>query len=35
MSFADREGSIWMDGEMVDWRDATDAPADHTRCTMA
>jgi len=22
MSFADREGFIWMDGELVDWRDA-------------
>ncbi|MBT3620868.1 MAG: branched-chain amino acid transaminase [Porticoccaceae bacterium] len=22
MSFADRDGFIWMDGEMVDWRDA-------------
>jgi branched-chain amino acid aminotransferase len=22
MSFADRDGSIWMDGEYVDWRDA-------------
>jgi len=22
MSFSDRDGFIWMDGEMVDWRDA-------------
>ena len=22
MSFADRDGFIWMDGKMVDWRDA-------------
>ena len=22
MSFSDRDGYIWMDGELVDWRDA-------------
>ena len=22
MSFAERDGFIWMDGELVDWRDA-------------
>jgi len=22
MSFSDRDGFIWMDGEMLDWRDA-------------
>ena len=22
MSFADRDGFIWMDGKLVDWRDA-------------
>ena len=22
MSFADRDGFIWMDGELIDWRDA-------------
>ena len=21
-SYADRDGKIWMDGELVDWRDA-------------
>ena len=35
MSFADRDGFIWMDGELVDWRDAQNPPADTLACTMA
>ncbi len=30
MSFADRDGSIWFDGEMVDWRDAKVHVLTHT-----
>ena len=30
MSFADRDGTIWFDGELVDWRDATVHVLNHT-----
>lgn len=30
MSFSDRDGVIWMDGEMVPWRDATTHVLTHT-----
>ncbi|GAB1258486.1 branched-chain amino acid transaminase [Aurantivibrio plasticivorans] len=30
MSFADRDGVIWMDGELVDWRDAKTHVLTHT-----
>ena len=30
MSFADRDGYIWMDGEMIDWRDAKTHLLTHT-----
>jgi len=30
MSFADRDGKIWMDGEMIDWRDAKTHLLTHT-----
>ena len=33
MSMADRDGKIWLDGEMVDWRDAKiHVTAETTRC---
>ena len=28
MSMADRDGKIWMDGKLIDWRDANDPRAD-------
>jgi branched-chain amino acid aminotransferase len=30
MSMADRDGKIWMDGELVDWRDAKIHVLTHT-----
>ena len=30
MSMADRDGKIWMDGQMVEWRDATIHVLSHT-----
>jgi branched-chain amino acid aminotransferase len=30
MSFADRDGVIWLDGEMVDWREAKIHVLTHT-----
>ena len=30
MSMSDRDGKIWMDGQMVDWRDAKIHVLSHT-----
>ena len=30
MSMADRDGKIWMDGKLIDWRDATIHVLTHT-----
>ena len=30
MSMADRDGKIWMDGQLVDWRDAKIHVLTHT-----
>ena len=33
MSMADRDGVIWYDGELVQWRDAT-TPVSYTHLTL-
>ncbi len=32
MSMADRDGVIWLDGEMVPWRDASDWKSTRRAC---
>ena len=33
-SYEDRDGKIWMDGELIDWRDAHKAQVDSLRLDL-